>query len=101
LKESILAKNGVQIDQATSTESFHSIEAVKWFPGFVQATYGISTAGHFSTSTHKNSFNQFFAISKCASAVNSLSFLSNSFFLHQIIVRFSHIDLIFPFHYFW
>lgn len=83
-----------------STENFHSIESVKWHSGFIQSAHIISSTGHFSAPPHKNSFNQFFAINRNQVALINLSFLFNPYFLQKCIVRFSHTDLIYPFHFF-
>jgi len=83
-----------------STENFHSVGALKWHTGSVQSAHIISSSGHLSAPSHKNSFNHLSAINRNLVALINLSFLSNPYFLQNIIIRFSHTDLIYPFHFF-
>lgn len=65
------------------------------------AEHGVTTGSHSTAPSVKTPFHGFSFFTKGTSSFIVYTFSSKQYYLQNVFVRLLHIDLIFPFHYFW
>jgi hypothetical protein len=85
----------------SKTESNHSVISSNLLGRTAHAENVVIAGSYYASPPVKNPFQGFSSIIKGVEQSIVNTFSSNHYYLQNLFVRFSHTDLIFPFHYFW
>ena len=85
----------------SKTECNHSVISSNLLGRTAHAENVVMAGSYSASPSAKNPFQGFSSIIKGVEQSIVSTFSSNHYYLQNLFVRFSHMDLIFPFHYFW
>jgi len=85
----------------SESECNHPVLSSNVFTHTAHAENVVTAGSHSVTPSVKNPFLGFSFLIKGAEQYIGTSFSSNHYYLQNLFIRFTHTDLIFPFHYFW